>query len=320
MCVAPWSPRTGVLAGLAVLVLVGGVGVRLGGIALRHPANRWKSLALIGFFTAELGLVGLIGFGRGGLGPEAGTASRYAMTTLPILFGVFVVAVGDRSSSRFRALPTILMLLTAVLLPLQMNVGRRAAQKRAAVFAAFDRDLRSGLPLDAIVEHQAHFVGPEAVVLRSRMLDLKRAGVAPFDRIREMVPPFLALTIAEGHTSASIPYFVVGSLPGAKEATLDVHLPESRFLIGVRVRYRLTRSEKSPLECESTWLRESDETPRGSRLGLWPAQAGVHEHVAWIQDAVRHAHLEWRIPPGNQLLIIAVACLLPIEGDTESGR
>jgi len=110
------------------------------------PRERLRLVGLVLFLAGVLALAGGIGWGRARFGSAAGTATRYALLALPILFWSYFVFLvyGGRMN---RALTGTMAALVCGLLYLHMTAGLEQAERtRYNTLKQFERDLREGTP------------------------------------------------------------------------------------------------------------------------------------------------------------------------------
>lgn len=118
--VGPW---------LVVLVVMATLG-RLTIVWYREPQERLRIAGLVSFLLSVGLLAGAIGWGRAGIGPNAGYANRYGILAVPLVCGVFFAWTIYGVMNLSRQAVVACLVLSLVLVLVNDRKGFRDGQKR----------------------------------------------------------------------------------------------------------------------------------------------------------------------------------------------
>ena len=168
------------ILGTAAFLIPTGIVLVRAALRLRGPEQR-RALGLLCFAGASAGLALAVGWGRSGLMPEVGMPARYALLSAPTLIaGYFVwVLYGSRRLGGGVALAFFAGVL--LLGPFNTRVGLGWRNWYLAGMDAFERDLRDGVPIEALAErHQAFLLHWDLEKLEAGLRALRQGGLGLF--------------------------------------------------------------------------------------------------------------------------------------------
>jgi len=152
----------------------------LAGAWSRRPADRARVAGLFACLAGNLALALGVGWGRSGGGELAGLQDRYVILAAPSLI-VVAFACGLYGGATIRRLvPMILLALAPITLWPNAQAGLAHGRRLAARVAAFQQDLRAGVPLHRLLKRHTPFLHPQPDVLAGYLRQLRAAGIGPF--------------------------------------------------------------------------------------------------------------------------------------------
>jgi hypothetical protein len=182
LSVGPVAAKSWPLFGAVVSLIL------LTGLWTLAGARRWwedervRIVGLAAFFVAIAILTMAVGWGRSGRTAETGRMSvRYVLLAAPSLCAAYFTFLLFGKSWIRRAGPAGLVILLALLFPLNILVGLDRRDWFGAGMAAFERDLASGAPAEDLAQRHYPFMlhwDPSLMVVSLRRLH--DAGVGPF--------------------------------------------------------------------------------------------------------------------------------------------
>jgi hypothetical protein len=260
--ILPWKPGQWIGVQLLIpglLLLTVALLVRT---AIRLAPERWRALGLLLFLGAMTVVVLAIGWGRSGLGPGAGSASRYAVVTVPVLLGIYLawVLYGPAFASGF--IPTGLMVLLLLTSSQQYQSGRGTASLCFKQNRSFLQELRAGAPAAFLALRYAGGYCPPALVehIRRQLPLLHEARVGLFRNLADQpswheVP--LDLTAAQVQTSTGLE---TSAADLGKDSSLVFPLPRPTFVYGLRIKVLLTNPNGQPGRFQVIWRKPASDT------------------------------------------------------------
>ena len=238
------------------------VGLALGAVLARRPADRGVALGLGALLLGVVGMAGGVAWGRG-----CGLIERY---TSPAAVGLAVAWV---AAARWLPLPrpasALGVVAAAGLVGLNAGPGERFAQVHRMYYREFEDSVRAGLPPSFVADRFRGPLGNEQ--FRERVEAFRDLGFATF-RDLPPEPPMTAVPVA------------VGGPPGFALAVL----PGGRKVLGVRVTYE-TQSDAPWQQLTVTWTG-----PAGVRsAAVYPhPRRGVQSSSFPVNDAPTVARFE----------------------------
>jgi hypothetical protein len=274
---------------------------------VKAPPQRSQVFGLVLFLAATASVSLGVGWGRGGCGPFAGTAPRYALLMLPPVIGVYLAWVCHGPARARELVPISLLVLFSIGLPLRTEDGFQLAQIYHDNSLAFQRDLRAGTPAEQLAERHADILFPAH--LRDRVANwltqLKRAGYQPFTALQTWptcTEEVLAQTPTETH---DLTWSGTEGDATAADPYLVFQFDRPRNVCAVRIRYVLTKPVDDPAYLEVFWRRPTDSgfsgTERNVRSRVTP---GPEEQtlLVWVNDTLDHLRLDPDTQPCHFIL------------------
>lgn len=150
----------------------------------QQPGERSRVLGLLLFFGAIGSLAVAVGQGRASFGPFMGFSARYMLLATPVLCGVYFAWELYGPGATRRWAPMGLAVLALLLLWPNAEEGLHLARAQHKQARAFTREMRNGVPPDALARRYAHFLHPDPALLAVQLQQLMDAGIGPF-RLQE---------------------------------------------------------------------------------------------------------------------------------------
>lgn len=295
----PFRPELWPWVGLVVPALACATGALLVRRWWTDGAERVRAVGLLLFLGATLGVALGVAWGRAGLSPWAGTAPRYAIITIPVLFAVYLAWLVYSPRRGRGVMEAVLLALLCVSLPQFVLNGYRYGTWLRPESTAFVRAVREGAPTPFLT---ARFSGSLfsdrfAPRLSPWMAWARRAGLRPYrdaaaDPDREFREEALAAELvgihqmtwdgSAGRASGPDPYLVFA-------------LPAPRHVTAVRVRFVLDGPSPTPGWFDVFWRQDGvndfQADQRNHRFMLNP---GPQEQtlVVWVNDTIDRIRLD----------------------------
>jgi len=183
-----------------------------------------------------------------------------------------------------------LFLLAVLALPLNIRQGLNYAEPHHRGMAAFEQDVRRGMPIYLLLARHTNAICPEVLeptYLEACLRMLHGAGFSPYGSLQDN-PPFdeqpLAIDAVALHDATWQDGVVRGQ---GKDAYLSVALSEPRFVAGVRIRYAYPDTGQADFRL--AWRRRAaDRFPEKPQFVLSPLRTGSEELVVYVGDEVSH--------------------------------
>jgi hypothetical protein len=180
-----WWP----VSGLTVLALVLVSVACLLLVWRQQPSERLRASGLLLFLVALVCLALGLGWGRAGLGPDSGFASRYQTLAVPLLVCIYFTWATYGPPAVSRLVQLGLFGLMCVSYALTASPALAWGRAIRAQQDAFQRDLAARVPLSVLADCHGHLyipgepAAPKAMARWLRMLH--RAGIGPFRALEE---------------------------------------------------------------------------------------------------------------------------------------
>jgi hypothetical protein len=155
--------------------------------ALKEPAGRVRTVGLLLFLTACMGLATAIGWGRASGDPEAGSVPRYVTLATPLACWLYAVAQVQVGTLRKLLSMSVFTVICAVFL-LNMEEGLHGGRGFRGRLAAFERDVlagKSSLVLADQYTQEPFCICESRKRLAERLHMLRQANVADFGKLSE---------------------------------------------------------------------------------------------------------------------------------------
>lgn len=164
----------GLPAFAAALLLA--TGVLLLRVARSQPGERLRVTGMGLFLLAFLAIALGIAWGR----QEGALSDRYPALAAPFFCGVYLAwrryAPGRSGALVCGALLAVLLLL----LPLNISSGLAFARQQAETAAAFERDVRAGMPVEQLAKRYVPVLHPREGILRKNLRRMRDAKIGVF--------------------------------------------------------------------------------------------------------------------------------------------
>ena len=291
-----WVPRLWPWLGLVVPALAALTGALLVHRWWADRTERVRAAGLLLYLGAGLGAALGVGWGRAGLSPLAGTAPRYAVLTLPVLFAVYLAWLVYAPRRTRGLMEAGLLGLICLTLPLLVARGYHHAgwiRRESDVFVQTVHDGAPGTFLAARFSGILYSHGlapriPEWINWARRAHLRPFAGAPPNGSwLEEALPANIVLTHqltwngTVGRGEGPDPHFVLA-------------VPAPRHVAAVRVRFVLTGPIPSAGWLEVYW-RRSDTTAfdgtRSHRFMLYPSEQ-ERTLVVWVNDTIDQLRID----------------------------
>jgi hypothetical protein len=263
-----------------------------------QPETRIRVFGLACVMGAMASLALGTGWGRSGLGDQAGLQSRYITLAAPVLAVAYVTFASYGPLTTRKFLPMILFTGACLLLwpnnQEAMISGRNSKQQSVA----FDRDVIAGTPLFRLVRRHTPFLHPSQEALHKSLLMLQHAGTGKFRSLgadpifREQNVPLAPaeIRLARWHDGV---VEVTGPDPWIR-----FDLPAPVKALGVRIRYSHSSTDGGPAHFRLAWRSPGQfDFPAEQQYGNWTLATGQNlSTTVWIDATVS----QFRLQPDNR--------------------
>ncbi len=275
------------------------------------PPERFRVLALVLFCGGAFALFIMLSRARIAEGPLY-AQPRYALFSMPLLCCLYCVWVRYGPGWTRSVVALILFLAASACAPLNFRYGWNYVTGIHAALEAFLDDLRAGKPsFVAVDDHYQAVVGApgedraldEAVadLIAGRIRRMNELGIPPFDT----VPPdpetaVIATKLPKPAATKNVHRKGTHWVGQDRMSFVEFRLPQPRFVLAIRMRYRLVNDTGMPASGTLYW-RESGVTQyaaeeRNATLRLVPQPADKEEPDtyrawAWVNGRLDHFRL-----------------------------
>jgi hypothetical protein len=289
---APWWKARAFL----LMALACGATIILVRAARRIPEERWRATGLLACLGSFALLTLVIGAGRRDLGAQAGLQPRYTTLAAPLLCILFFAFTLFGSGRLRRAVPATLLVLALLATAINTAMAMGYGDLRRRQVAALDRDVRRGLPPDAIAARNGTAIYQYSQGVPGYIDRLIARKAWPFEKYR--VDPDLAIAPGAQIDLTIHPASLhdVVAEEGAFRATgpapaLLFRLQEARPVAGLRISFTLDGAAGRLMRLEVRWDRAGGgeaEFPWWIRRAAYPvAPGGVGQTLTvWIYDTI----------------------------------
>jgi hypothetical protein len=286
----------------------------------RWPADRLRTLGLLAFAGATASLALGLGWGRSGWGEQSGFLPRYVTLAVPGLMSVYFTGVVCRLRVG-GALQAGLLLLAAVLFPLNLKEGLGYGWTYRQQAEEFARDLRAGLPPFALAEYHYRFLCPwskEEMAEYLRMLH--QANIGPFQSMQDD-PTMDEISVpVRPATVTRMSWHEQTWRGNGADSALEFSLEHPKQVYAIRLTCSYDPESDSSVAIRVLWTRRDTGT-QGSvvlrrRFG---AQAPLDDPTVtvWVNDTIDH----FRIYPDDKpfgFRLQEIILLVPPPGDGQA--
>jgi hypothetical protein len=165
-----------------LVLLVCAIIVRQGLLVFHNqPEQRIRAAGFLMFFAGMIALALAIGLGRAFMGPMIGFESRYMTLAAPLLLLLFMQCEVHGGPALKRHVPRTLFILMSALFLLNAQKGISYSTSLWKHLAKFERDMRDGVPPDALGVRYADQWGYGArEIFSTRLAWLRKARLGPY--------------------------------------------------------------------------------------------------------------------------------------------
>jgi hypothetical protein len=248
---------------------------------LDRRAERGRTLALILFLAASAMLVLVIGRSRAGMGLDYIYHSHYLTLLVPALCCMYF-AWEIHGGIAARSVQFGMLAALAALLPVNFRHAIHAGRDLQQKTAAFERDVRSGMPAMVLAERQfASDVVPRSEKLDLILRDHKTNGIGIFKEIRED-PPFrieslgIETALLNGMTLRD---GIASSMTDGYGGSLTFTLPWRRHIYAIRLRYAYIKTASAWPALRIYW-RDSAEKDF-NEVNAWVSVVAGPDQPTW---------------------------------------
>jgi hypothetical protein len=283
--------------GLGMLGLLLSSAILLLAVWRKQPGERFRVLGLLSFMSGAVCLALGTAWGRAELDAGEAFKSHYVIIMIPLLYSVYFIWGVYKASTSGRLVQTCLFILICILTLPNMRIGLDAARYHADQMKAFERDMESGIPPDALSQRYCRSVcweDPETsqedkARFVAWMRLLHQAGIGQFRSLKDAPPsfreiPFLEKPIVASQLTTSKDG--VGHALG-RDAFLAFTLEKPRLVYGIRLKYSY-KNAGIPQELHVSW-KNGDRNDVGSvrslslQLKTEPKEGTV---TVWVYDTI----------------------------------
>ena len=298
-----WRPELWPWVGLVVPALASVTGVLLVHRWWTDASERARAAGLLLYLGAGLGVALAVGWGRAALSPVAGTAPRYAMLSLPVLFTAYVGSLLYAPRWSRGAMEATLLGLLCLSLPSLLVASYRHGVWLRHESRVFEQLVREGTPAAYVAPRfVGSFYPARLAPYVAELMDwAERAGLRPFADAppnsggtwrEEAITPELAQAHQmtwngkRGESQGPDPYLVF-ALSGA------------RRVAAVRIRFVLDGADPTPGVFQVFWMQDGVTTFREERSHRFTLIPSTLERtlVVPIHDTVDRLRLDPDVRP-----------------------
>jgi hypothetical protein len=238
-----------IVCGIGVLVFAAITAVVLVLMWFKRPPERWRAFGLAALFGVQCVLLAFISWSRAGMGLDYIYLGHYLTIATPALCGLYFVWE-FRGGTLGRLVQFAMMIVLAVLAPLNFLQARVVGQSLQQQTAAFERDVHRGVPPSVLAEHHfASDVVPRADKLTQIIRAYKANGIGIFGQIRDD-PPYHVESVpvkTAALDGAVLHDGIISAAAGSvgKSSALTFALPRVRHVYAVRFRFRYIKTADS---------------------------------------------------------------------------
>jgi hypothetical protein len=302
------------IAALIFVVFAGGFLLTLW---IKKPGERYRSLGLLVYLCAQLGLSIAISYGRSGLRPEACFQSRYSILALPTLCCAFFCGGLFGPWTGGRLLQYGLLATMCAALPSNMAGGLKVAERHREASEAFAKDVRAGIPGPLLIYRSSWLVpsfNSEVLPVEQyqlavdRVEDLRRAGVGIY---RQVVPtPKLEqMTVALKPTALNNMTWKDGGAHGwGKDSWMSFALEPPRMVYSILLDCSCNygNTESTPVALQVAWNPSDDPSTERTEERKFTTRAGFSIVPFWVNQRIGR----FRIRSDDKPCVLHIARIL----------
>jgi hypothetical protein len=179
--IGPGAKEIWPLSGLLVLIVCTIIVRQCLMVFRNHPAQRIRAAGFLLYFAGIIALATAIGLGRAFIGPIAGFEPRYMTLAAPLLLLLFLLCEVYGNAALKRHLPRTLFIMMSLLFFVNAQKGISHSTNLWRHLAGFERDMRDGIPTEALglrYADQWGFVPSE--IFSTRLAWLRNARLGPY--------------------------------------------------------------------------------------------------------------------------------------------
>jgi hypothetical protein len=241
------------LMGLAVVACFGATAVMLLRVWRDRPAERARAGGLL----LGLGALGCLAFGLG-MGRN-GFEVRYVTLAVPawcLVWLAWAIYGGARWS---RGMPSILAATALLALWGNVRFGLDYARDLRSHLAAFEADLRAGVPRRELVRRYDPYLHPHQDIPLEYLPMLRRAGIGLYRGLREDPPVHeVPLDLVPSGLAGVTWRDSVATVVAVGDPHVDFTVPVERYVAGIRLEYQYQGRDGGLPLVGIRWTRAAD--------------------------------------------------------------
>jgi hypothetical protein len=317
-----WAP-----VGVGVLGLLAAGGGLLLWVGRTRPHERLRAAGLLSLSIGTGILALALGWARGGFADHNhGLEPHYVVLALPAVYGAYFTWGAFYPTTVGRFVQMCLFLVASSLFWQNLDRGLEVARRWEAAREDFERDLRAGLPPQALGQrYWLSFYawddpeGRQVAKIADTLCMLHRGGVGQFRLLQTASPaparevslplkpamesPGVAVKDGTGQSNGTAPFLVFA-------------LPEAQPVTGIRLRCSYEHTEGAPL-MRVSWCNGDAVNFKTRHFGQRKPAADEHAVTVWVYDTIDR----FRVEPGADLSafkISEITLLLPATDATQA--
>ena len=296
----PTWPASGIVVGALAAIAFGALLLVPRASKARRRVAEAMAAILIGFGA----LVCAIGYGRAGLGPTAGFASRYSVFSAVLMCAALIVISTEWRRRSARAFAVAILVIAVAVQPQAFMVGRDYGRDLAKVSDRILSDLANGVPIEVVAHQEGTRLYPNGDGMTTFLRALSASGGgAVGSRTRGQLPCSNEVRIAPliEHTNSMTWNGQSAECLGEDPFTVFA-LNAPVKVCAVRVRFRLTEpaANAAPAMLQAFWAETSrnefDPGVRNQTLRIEADGTAEHTVTFWIGDTIDR----FRIDPNTR--------------------
>lgn len=179
--IGPGAKEIWPISGLLVLIVCTTIVWKCLMVFRNHPAHRIRAAGFLMYLAGIIALATAIGLGRAFIGPIAGFEPRYMTLAVPLMLLLFLLCETYGNAALKRHLPRTLFIMMALLFFVNAQKGISHSTNLWRHLAGFERDMRDGIPADALGLRYADQWGHvTSEIFSTRLAWLRNARLGPY--------------------------------------------------------------------------------------------------------------------------------------------
>jgi hypothetical protein len=292
------------VAGVVVLALGVVTALMLMHSIGRRPSARARNAFLLAALAGAGSLAAGLAWGRAGSGPRIGLEERYVTMAVPLLVLPYLVLCTRTGLWMGRLLPLGLFTLVLVLAWPNTRAALTLAQEHASRMTEVSQSIRRGEPMSLFIRRHTPMLHPYPETLARTLPILKRAGVRPFDELREDPPAaWVSVPVEPTELRFAEP---IGDGRTFRITNVDpwitLRLDRPRPVLAVRLKYDHANPAGLAARFILTWRHDASQAFDGPerRVPVWGMPSGKNQRIDLrIGDLVESIRIQPDNTPGT---------------------